>query len=222
MMADLQAQTQTKREGYLLNLIEDVVLLDKSVQGLEESINGLPQKIGEVLKPIEDRLSAHGKRAEKTYEDLLDANAKIKMATETIEGAARSGVGEIREGMDSVAATTAQTLDAMIKLRDAVDGKDGMSGQLESINADLKKEIWALEKAAASISKIETSKIGQHQKAIAGIQTILVALAAFAGGYYINHDSQKNRLAAQGAKFEQVYPLLDQKMREKIDYLWSK
>ena len=185
-------------------------------------LNAFVESVPMVLEKAQDAIAVYDKRAEKLYADLLDANAKINIATEAIAGAARSGVGEIREGMDSVAATTAQTLDAMIKLRDAVDGKDGMSGQLESINADLKKEIWALEKAAASISKIETSKIGQHQKAIAGIQTILVALAAFAGGYYINHDSQKNRLAAQGAKFEQVYPLLDQKMREKIDYLWSR
>lgn len=185
-------------------------------------LNAFVESVPVVLEKAQDAIAVYDKRAERLYADLLDANAKINIATEAIAGAARSGVGEIREGMDSVAATTAQTLDAMIKLRDAVDGKDGMSGQLESINHDLKQKIWALEKAADSISKIETSKIGQHQKAIAGIQTIVVALAAFAGGYYISHDANKARLAAQGAKFEQVYPLLDQKTREKIDYLWSK
>lgn len=213
---------KTKRDGYMLNLIEDVVILDKAVERLEGSIKNLPPELAAAISPTQDLIASHEVRAEKVYSQILDASANIEKATEAIAGAAGLGVRELNQEMSSVTKNTNDVLLAMIALRGAVEGENGMSQKLHEVQGQFGEKLWILDKAISALSNFQVSKLAKHQKALSSVQNILGLSIAFAAGFYINHDSQKDHFATQGKKFEQVYPQLDQKIREKIDSLWSR
>ena len=153
---------------------------------------------------------------------MLDASAKIDQSTEAIAGAAGHGVKQMGEGMDAVTEKTGLVLEAMVSLRDAVNGENGMSQKLHAVQGQFGEKLWILDKAISALSNFQVSKLAKHQKALSSVQNILGLSIAFAAGFYFDHDSQNQQLAAQGATFEKVYPQLDPKIREKIDILWSR
>lgn len=148
-----------------------------------DRLNAFVEAVPVAIEKAQDLMSAYDNRAENLYQQLLDANARIEASTEAIAGAAGHGVQQLGAGMDAVTQQAGLVLSAMVSLRDAVDGENGMSKTLQGVQSQFGEKLWILDKSITALTTAQISKLAQHQKAIAAIQNIGTFVIAFGLGY---------------------------------------
>lgn len=174
-------------EALMAAWVGEVGQLNKAVQELpgvfQKSLASIESEFNAVSGRIGHAFDSYDVRSDKLYQQLLDANAQIESATEAIEGAAGHGVQQLKGDMDTVTQKTGLVLSAMVGLRDAVDGENGMSQKLQGVQNQFGEKLWILDKSISALSNLQISKLAQHQKAISAIQNIATFLIAFGLGY---------------------------------------
>lgn len=148
-----------------------------------DKLNAFIAAVPTAIEQAEDLMGAYSRRADLLYEQLLDASAKIENSTGLIADAAGQGVQQLGEGMDAVTQKTGMVLSAMVALRDAVDGENGMSQKLQGVQNQFGEKLWILDKSISALSNLQISKLAQHQKAISAVQNIGIFAVAFGLGY---------------------------------------
>ena len=148
-----------------------------------DRLNAFLEAVPLAIEKSQNLMGAYEHRADQLYTQLLDASARIDAANEAIAGAAGQGVQQLGEGMDAVTQKAGMVLNAMVVLRDAVDGEGGMSQKLQGVQSQFGEKLWILDKSISALSTLQVSKLAQHQKAISAIQNIGTFAVAFGLGY---------------------------------------
>lgn len=148
-----------------------------------DRLNEFLEAVPFAIEKSQELMGAYANRADQLYAQLLDASSRIDAANEAIAEAAGHGVQQLGEGMDAVTEKAGLVLGAMVGLRDAVDGENGMSQKLQGIQNQFGEKLWILDKSITALSSLQISKLAQHQKAISAVQNIGTFAVAFGLGY---------------------------------------
>ncbi len=179
----MEPAQKTAKHVFEATMLGDIGIVHDKVDELRLKIEALDSDLPKLVASATETLGVYDHRADRLYAQLLDASAKIEASTQAIEGAAGHGVQQLGEGMDAVTQKAGMVLNAMVGLRDAVDGENGMSQKLQGVQNQFGEKLWILDKSISALSTTQISKLAQHQKAISAIQNIATFVIAFGLGY---------------------------------------